>query len=160
ARAQGYVQCTPPKNIVSAVDAAMDLPGIRVITGIIGSPALRINGSILSTPGYDRQTGLFLDTDGEYPPLMSAPDAIECLDDVLYDFPFATPAHRSAAIASIVTLHARAAFRGPAPLFLLDANASRIGKGLFTDLVTMIYEGRPAGRYTPPNSDDEARKVI
>lgn len=159
-RKKAYVRCTPPPNIVAAVDAAIDLPGIRPITGIVSAPVLRENGTIATARGYDPQTGLYLDTDGDYPALMSPAEAIACLDDVLHDFMFASPIYRAAAIAAIVTLHGRAAFAGSSPLFLVDANASRIGKGLFTDVVTMIYEGRPAARFSPPNSDEEFRKVI
>jgi hypothetical protein len=80
--------------------------------------------------------------------------------DILADFPFESDAHRSAWIAALVTLHARPAFPGPAPLFLFDANASRAGKGLLTDLLTMIFEGRKAARYAAPDRDEEARKLI
>jgi hypothetical protein len=160
ARKRTYVRCTPPPHIVAPVDAAIDLPGIRPITGIVSAPVLRENGTVATAAGYDPQTGLYLDTDGEYPSLMLPKDALAWFDDILYDFPFASSIYRAAAIAAIVTLHARAAFAGSSPMFLVDANASRIGKGLFTDLATTIYEGRPAARFSPPTSDEECRKVI
>src|SRR5262249_13110661 len=130
------------------------------IKGIVSAPVLRENGTIASSPGYDPQTGLYLDIDGEYPPVMKPAEAIECLDDVLHDFPFATPANRASGVAGIVTLFARSAFAGSAPMFLVDANAPGSGKGLYTDVATTISEGRPAARFTTLTSDEEYRKVI
>lgn len=159
-RSKEYVPCAPPQRIVSAVDAADDLPGIPVATGIVSAPVLRADGSILAEHGYDRLTGLYLNTDGNYPALMDPREAIDVLTDILADFPFESEAHRSGWIAALVTLLTRHAFPGPAPLFLFDANASRVGKGLLTDLLAIILEARKASRYTAPDRDDEMRKLI
>ncbi len=159
-RKKRHVRCLPPDAVVRAVDAASRLPGIPVVTGIVSCPVLRSDGSILVAPGYDRQTGLFLDTDGTYPPLMNPRDALDLLHDIVCDFPFATPANRSAWLAGLVTLLVRSAFAGPSPMNFVDANASRIGKGLATDIITMIFEGRAANRYSPPRDENEMRKLI
>ena len=79
---------------------------------------------------------------------------------VLVDFPFATPAHRSGWYAALVSLLSRAAFAGSAPFFLFDANTSRVGKGLLTDLIAVISEGRRASRYSASKDGDEMRKAI
>lgn len=150
---------TPPDKIVKAVDANVDFQTIRRITGIVSSPMLRPDGTIVSKTGYDTDTGLFLATEGEFPSVMSADEAIACFDDILYDFPFASPAHRSAAIAMFATLQCRPAFAGATPFFMVDANASRAGKGLLTNVVTMVLEGRLAARFTP-GSNEENRKVL
>ena len=158
--AKKWKRCLPPANVVAALDASTHYPGVPVVTGIVTSPVLRADGSILAEPGYDDSTGLFADLARSFPPLMSTDEAVAQLLDVLADFPFATPAHRAGWIAYLVTLVARHAFAGPAPLFLFDANASRAGKGLLTDVAAMIVEGRKASRYTQPTDDSETRKVI
>jgi putative DNA primase/helicase len=91
---------------------------------------------------------------------MEPVQAREMLLDIISEFPFATEAHRSAWIAALITLVARHAFIGNSPVFLADGNCPGIGKGLATDLLTMIVEGRKACRHTFPGDNDELRKLI
>jgi hypothetical protein len=155
-----YVPCLPPETVVNAVLQSINFSSVPVITGIVSSPILRADGTIATKPGYDSGTGMYLDIEGEFPPLMQPKDAIALLDDVLVDFPFASPAHESGWFAALVTLLSRSAFSGSAPFFLVDANISRVGKGLLTDALMMIFEGRKATRYSAPNDQDELRKAI
>lgn len=159
-RGKKLVPCTPSDDIVSAVYAANELPGIPVICGIVSSPFLRSDGTVCRKPGYDESTGIYLDADGEFPELMEPAEAIAILDDVLTDFPFASPANKSAWLSALITLLTRNAFEGNAPMHLVGANISRLGKGLLTDLLTMIVEGRRAARYPWSSDDAEVRKVI
>ena len=126
-----YVACLPPPNLVNAVFSSTEYPGIPVATG-----------------------------DGTYSGLLEPHDAVKLLDDLLVDFPFATPAHRSGWYAALVSLLSRAAFADSAPFFLFDANTSRVGKGLLTDLIAVISEGRRASRYSASKDGDEMRKAI
>ncbi|MCX5682068.1 MAG: hypothetical protein NT049_00050, partial [Planctomycetota bacterium] len=160
AKIEDYVACLPSEAIINAVLASIEYPGIPVATGIVSSPILRADGTIATEPGYDALTGLYLDTSGTYPALMKPDDAVAKLKEVLIDFPFATEAHRSGWCAALVTLLCRAAFAGPSPFFLFDANMSRTGKGLLTDLLTMVAEERRAARYAVPKDGDELRKLI
>ena len=150
----------PHKKVVAGIAASSHLPGIPTITGIVSCPVLRPDGSIASKPGYDKATGLYLDIDGDWPAPMSVDEALQWFADILCDFPFETPAHKSAWIAAITTMVARYAFSGPAPGFFFDANVSRAGKGLLTDMLTMVVEGRKASRMSFSEDDSEVRKVI
>lgn len=151
----------PSAQIAGAIKDSHDLPGIRVITGIVSCPVLRADGSFASKPGYDKATGLFLDIDDKWPAApMSVAEAVRWFDDIFYDFPFAELAHKSACIAALVTMVSRHAFGGPAPGFTFDGNAPRLGKGLATDAITMIAEGRKATRMSFSEDDAEMRKVI
>lgn len=160
ARKKDWKRSTPPENVVNAVHVSNDWPRVPVITGIVSSPVLRADGTILSTAGYDKATGLYLDSDCTFPPLMNTGEALAQFAEVLHDFPFATPAHRNGWIASLITILARPAFAGNSPFFLVDANASRVGKGLLTDVLTMIVEGRRACRYSWSKDNEETRKLI
>lgn len=160
AQKNDYVTCLPPDTVVNAVLQGFNFGSIPVITGVVSSPILRSDGTIAAKPGYDSGTGLYLDIEGEFPPLMPCKDAVALLADVLVDFPFASPAHRSGWFAALVTLLSRSAFSGPAPFFLVDANITRVGKGLLTDALMMIVEGRKATRYSAPSDQDELRKAI
>lgn len=150
----------PPQQIASAIKDSHDLPGIRVITGIVSSPMLRADGSIALRQGYDKQTGLCLDIDGDWPAPMSVAEAVRWFDDIFCDFPFAEPAHKSACIAAPVTMVSRHAFAGPAPCIAFVGNAPRLGKGLATDAITIAAEGRKATRMSFSEDDAEMRKVI
>ena len=91
---------------------------------------------------------------------MDPREAVELLAEVVCDFPFANEKHLAAWIAHPVTLVARYAFGGRAPLFFVDGNRSGAGKGMLLDADTMIYESRPATRYSYPTDQEELRKVI
>jgi putative DNA primase/helicase len=150
----------PPTKIVKAVAAAVNLPRIQVVTGVVSAPMLRADGSIIVAPGYDMQTGLYLDIDGEWPALMTPAEAVALFDDILQDFPFEAIEHKSAWIAALVTLFVRHAFAGCSPMFFFEANASRVGKGLLTDVLMMILQCRKATRWDYSEDDAEMRKVI
>ena len=155
-----YVPTTPNNDIVSGILRAASYPGIPPVMAIAHCPILRSDGTIASVSGYDKLTGVLLDLDGDYPDVPSVPEAIELIDDILQDFAYVSPAHKSAFYAALITMVCRPAFAGPAPLFLFDANQSRAGKGLQTDCLTAICEGRRASRCDPPDDNAEMSKII
>lgn len=156
----------PPSSCVKAVAARGHWPMQRHLEGVISSPILRSDGSVLQTPGYDAETGLYYEPDG---PAISVPieatladarSAVDELLEVVADFPFATPSHRSAWLALAITPLARFAFQGPSPLFLIDANIRGSGKSLLADAAAIIVTGRNMARMSQPRDDDEMRKRI
>ncbi len=156
----------PPEWAIKGVYSLQQWPGIRSLTGIASTPILRPDGSILTTTGFDPMTGLYLDcgslvvTVPENPTRDQAQDAAMLLQDVFADFPFEQVYHISAAIALVLTPFARQAFRGPVPLFLIDANVRGSGKSLFADAIGLIVLGDDLPRMSNPGDDDEARKRI
>jgi hypothetical protein len=155
-----------PQRCVDAVFSRGSWPGIRPLTGIVSSPVLRRDGSILNTPGYDVATRLILDPRGveftipEKPTREHAIAAAERLLDLVCDFPFVAPAHRSAWFAGLLTPLARHAFDGPAPLLLFDANVRGAGKTLLAELISLIVIGADFSRMNNPTDDAECRKLI
>jgi hypothetical protein len=153
----------PPAWLAPAIEARKSWPGMRHLEGIVESPVLRPDGSVLDQPGYDETTGLLYEPSGEYPAIARNPtkeDAIAAaikLIDVVCDFPFKTDAHRSAWLASLLTPLARYAFSGPSPLFLMDANVRSSGKTLLADVVGEIVAGRPMSR--TPQATDEGEEM-
>ena len=142
-------------------------PNIRSIRGIVNSPILRADGSILQTQGYDGDSGIYADLTESFPTINEHPapedvqNAIAILFDVVSDFPFRDDAGRSAWLASLLTPLAREAYRGcTGPLFLFDANVRGSGKSLLGDINALIVTGREATRLSSPRDDEEARKRI
>jgi hypothetical protein len=138
-------------------------PGMRNLEGIVESPVLRPDGSILDQPGYDNATGLLYQPNATYPSIGDNPtkeDAIAAaikLIDVVCDFPFKSEAHRSAWLAALLTPLARYAYAGPSPLFLMDANVRSSGKTLLADIVGEIVGGHGMAR--TPQAVDESEEI-
>lgn len=155
-----------PGWCAQAIQVRGEWAGIRPLVGIVQAPTIRRDGSILSAEGYDPASGLYLAPVGQFntvrkkPTLDDIHNAVEALLEVVADFPFLADAHRSAWIAALLTLMARHAFDGPAPLFLIDANTRGSGKTLLADAIGLIATGRNMPRMTAPRDDDEARKRI
>ena len=155
----------PPGWCVKAIVKRGEWDGIRPLTAVVPSPVLRADGTVLHSVGYDDKSGLYCaDQAGvnvpEHPTQDEAVRAAKLLLDVVCDFPFSKPVHRSAWLAFVLTPLARHAFRGPAPLFLKDANVRGSGKTLLCELGSIIAYGRDIARMSNPNDDDECRKRI
>jgi hypothetical protein len=160
-------QSSPPKHVIAGVLARREYPGVRVIESVVEAPMMRADGSILDAPGYDAKTGLYYAPSidfGQVPSKPARADALEAhemLLDAIADFPFASPAHQSAAIAALLTLFARHAIgNAPVPLMLIDKNVRGAGAGLLVDVIALIATGRPAPLITHPDDDAEMRKVL
>ena len=159
------VHSHPPAWCVSAVHARGDWPGVRHLESVVDHPVLRPDGTILDRPGYDHATGLLLDFRGEALTLSPSPShadaqaSLNLILDLVADFPFKAPCHRSAWVASLLTPLARFAFAGPAPLFLVDANVRAAGKGLLLDVVSRIINGERFTVATYTSDEDELRRA-
>lgn len=160
------VQVHPPQPLVAALHARGHWPGVRALEGISEVPVLRPDGSVCEQPGYDAATGVLYEPNGSFPSVPAAPSradvaaAVALLREPFADFPFRSEAHRAGALAALLTPIARHAFRGCAPLFLLDANTPGAGKSLGADVISEVVAGRPMARMAPSDDDNEMRKRI
>jgi hypothetical protein len=156
----------PPAWCVAAVHSRGLWPDVRHLEAVVDYPVLRPDGSILSRPGHDPDTGLLLEPAGafpEFPARVGKDDAVaaaEAMLEVVCDFPFEREAHRGAWLAGLLTPLARFAFTGPAPLFLVDANVPAAGKGLLLDCISRIATGERFTIATYTADEDELRKRI
>ncbi len=156
----------PPLWAVQALMARGSWPLLKPLEGVVETPVLRPDGSILDTPGYDAETGLLFLPRTQNQPIPEMPGhsdatrAVEVLLEAVADFPFASTAHRSSWLSGVLTLLARFAFGGPAPLHLIDANVRGAGKSLLVDAASVIALGRVASRMAPSENEAEERKRI
>lgn len=163
---QKYVHVSPPSAQVRAVLERGSWSGIRTLRGLLEAPSLRPDGSVIQDAGYDAATGFLFEPNADYPRVPDAPTHSDCvlayhhLLEPLKDFPFVAEAHRSATVAAILTLLARPAIMGSVPCWVFDAAAPRSGKSLLTDVISLVATGRPAGRMTYPEVDEELEKVM
>jgi hypothetical protein len=137
------------------------------LEGVIETPTIRADGSILDEPGFDLSTGLMFDPGAtEFPPVPIRPtidDAIEAwgrLRAPFKDFPFVSEGDFSAFLATLFAVLVRHVIRGPCPMTAIGAPTPGSGKGLLADAVALIATGRVAARTTVAKDDDEMRKRI
>lgn len=165
-RAKVWEPTLPPLWLMDNLTARPAWP-FPVLEGIVCTPTIRPDGTILTTPGYDPDTGLVLDINGTtYPPMRERPtlddarSAIGCLQEPLEDFPFTASCHFSAVLASILSLVARYAIQGHVPLFAVRSTIRGSGKGLLIDSISIIGTGRHAPRWAQTADAEEERKRI
>jgi putative DNA primase/helicase len=95
-----WVDVDPPLQLVRMVLAGERQWTFPRVSGIITTPTLRADGSLLSEPGYDPQSSLYLlptlqlSPIPEHPTKEQARAALDMLIDLLSEFPFAKPIDR------------------------------------------------------------------
>ncbi len=161
-----HVAAHPPDWCVAGVAARGAWPSVRYLEGIVETPVLRPDGSILDRPGYDHATGLLHEPAAAFPAVPVAPThadaktAADVLLDIVCDFPFAGPSHRAAWLAALLTPFARHAIDGCCPCFVFDGTTPGSGKSLLADVIATVATGRTMPRKAYPSDDDEMRKTI
>lgn len=161
-----WIPAHPPGWLVTGVQSRGEWPGVRTLTAISRSPVLRPDGSVVQIPGYDERTHVLYLPGGEFPiihddaNLDDALDAMERILEVVRDFPFASAEHRSAWLAGLLTLAARHAFIGNAPMFLIDANVRGAGKTLLAQVAGRIALGCDVPVSTYSHEPGEMRKAF
>lgn len=157
----------PTDAIVGAVRERGEWPSIRHIVGVVETPMLRSDGTVMQTPGYDPHTNYLYLPGESFPAILDeaatqdhAKWAFKYLCEVFHDFPYVNAAHRSVPIAAILTLVARPAIIGSVPAFLFDASTRGSGKTLQTDAIATIATGRGAPRMNYTTNEEELEKIL
>ncbi|MDB4929971.1 MAG: hypothetical protein JWM10_2455 [Myxococcaceae bacterium] len=134
-----------PQRIVAGIAARRDWPGLRPLAGLVVTPVLRPDGTVLRTAGYDPTTGLYLAPNAQYPPIATRPTRAEAqaaaamLNGVVNHVPFATPGDRAAWVAMVASIFARFAVGATSPLCIVeDTRAARWGDELVDHLVAIV----------------------
>ena len=158
-----YVLNDIPNKISRNILAKSGEWGFPELKGVISAPTLRDDYSVLSTLGYDPQTGLFL-TEGAYPDIPLNPtrrqigQAWEALWKPFRYFPFETADSRGVMVAAILTAVVRHLFP-TAPGFMFDATAARTGKTKLAMCIQVICGMAPSAQAWP-GDDAEVRKQL
>lgn len=162
-----YFPIIPTDEIVSAVHKRKQWNAIRSLVGVVETPTLRPDGTIVQTTGYDPVTRYVYLPSSHFPDVTddkatqdNARWAFGFLSEVFTDFPYVNRAHRSVPIAVILTLIARPAILGSVPAFLFDASTRGSGKTLQTDAIAMIATGRGAPRMNYTSDEIELEKIL
>jgi hypothetical protein len=164
AREDAATEWRPPDGVLSSALAGSSHQGMRPLVGIVGTPVIRPDGTLLQLRGYDQQTGLYLAPTfdiGHVPdrPTAAAVSAARAwlLDRVLCDFPWELDADRANYLAMLFTPPLRRYLRCLVPLGVIDASAPSSGKTLLASIPGLL-----AGQKTLqwPGDETELAKVI
>lgn len=156
-----------PRQVATALLSRVGDWKALPLAGLTTAPTLRPDGSLLDRPGYDAKTGLlFVDQGARFPTLPAAPSqaagraALDFLaKEVLAEFPFAAPHHRSVALSAILTALVRQSMPA-APLHAFTSPRASCGKSLLTDVVALIATGACATSLSFVPDQDELRKQL
>jgi hypothetical protein len=148
-RSKKWVRCELPSMIIEMILAGRSeqiFPGIK---GLISTPILRPDRSIITQPGYDADSGYYMIGAPTLPPIPAAPTrgdalaALAGLADLLSEFPFVDKVSESVAYSGLITPLVRAAC-AVVPGHLYTAPRQGSGKSLLVDLVSAIATGDAA----------------
>ena len=160
-----WVDVDPPLQLVRMVLAGERQWTFPRVSGIITTPTLRADGSLLTDPGYDPQSGLYLLATLQLSPIPERPTkeqaraALDMLIDLLSEFPFAKTIDRSVALAGLLTAHVRGSLP-TAPVILVRADTPGTGKSYLVDLFAMISTGRLCPVITASKNAEETEKRL
>jgi hypothetical protein len=164
-RSKSYIPIDCPERISRYLIAKGEW-NVPVLRGLINTPTLRSDGSILDKPGYDKESGmLFIPSNWEFEKIPENPtkkDAEEAANSLLYllkDFPFEDAISRSVAIAAILTPLIRKSI-DTAPLFGFGAPKMACGKSLLANIVCMIATGKPNSVIAQAENEAEEKKRL
>ena len=164
-RSSRLMPIDPPRRVALTVlsrDGEWVLPPLA---GVITTPTMRPDGSILSEPGYDPDTRLLLLDPPIMPLLVASPtreDALAALalfEDLLADFPFVDEGSRSVALSALITPIVRGAMP-VAPLHAMRAPSPGSGKSYLVDLASAIATGQRCPVIAAGRSGEETEKRL
>jgi hypothetical protein len=136
----------PPSSVATTLAKRGEWRYLRELRALTAFPVLSPRGELWTEPGYDKTTKTFYHAACEVsvperPSQKDAKDACKKLLDLVSDFPFAGPAHKSAWLAAVLTPLSRFMHDGNVPLVIIQANAPGSGKTTLAQLVSMITTG-------------------
>jgi hypothetical protein len=135
------------------------------VVGVITTPTMRSDGSLLLVPGYDARTRLIL---VDPPPMPAVPQnptrddalgALALLESLLDEFPFADQVSRSVALSALITPVVRGAFP-VTPMHVISAPEAGSGKSYLLDVAAAIALGQPCPVMAAGRTEEETEKRL
>ncbi len=169
--AKGVAEVPPPMELVAALASNIRWPGLYPLISTTDHPWIRCEGphagQLVTSPGYDAESCTW----GTWDPALGVQvarlvddlephDAHAQLLDLVSDFPFIGPDHRSSALAGWLTAAARPGIAGNVPLWVVTSSTPGSGKGLLVDVAAVSIVGKQIKRAPWPALEAEAEKRI
>jgi hypothetical protein len=161
-----WVDTDPPLRLVRMVLSRERCWAFPRVGGIITTPTLRCDGSLLSTPGYDPRSELYLLPGSQLPTIPERPTreqaeaALKTLKDLFSEFSFQRKElDCSVAISALLTTQLRGSLPA-APIYLVCADTPGTGKSYLVDVIAMVASGRLCPVITASKNVDETEKRL
>jgi len=135
------------------------------LSGIITTPTLRPDGSLLTAPGYDPETQLLLYNPPPMPEIPAHPTredaerALATLNTLLAEFPFNDEDSRAVALSALITPVVRG-IMDTAPMHLIVAPAPDTGKSFLMNLASLIATGEKCPAFSFSYKLEENEKIL
>lgn len=145
-RSKDYKAVDAPEEVAKLILARRGEWKFPVIAGVISTPTLRFDGTIISEPGYDERTHLYLESPVKLPAMPEKPtmaDAQAALGRIkaLYvEFPFTSQAALSVSLSAMLTAVARG-MMDVAPAHGWRAPTAGTGKSYSADITSAVVAG-------------------
>lgn len=165
---KAWTRMDPPPGIASIILSRVGDWTFPRIAGVITTPTIRPNGSLLTAPGYDPVTRLYhavdasMDVIRHIPATLTNADALKALGDLqhlLKNFPTVTEIDASVALSGLITPVVRGAVQA-VPMHAFRASTAGTGKTFLVDVISAISTGRPCPVATVAKSEEETEKRL
>ena len=141
------------------------------LTGTISAPILRLDGTVFRTAGYDKETGLYLLGEGDWPEIPDEPsrdDALEAADVLLEpfsQFPFVgstddTENENVSVLLAMILTAVERRILPCAPGFAITAPEAGTGKSLLASSACIIATGVDPPATEIGGDEEEIRKAV
>jgi putative DNA primase/helicase len=166
-RSRDWLRANPPSQVADIIMSRVGAWRLRQVVGVITTPTIRPDGSILSEPGYDLATRLFHVADPDLkltasvhsPTRDTAEKALAYLQDLLAEFPLVNDVSKAVALSGVITPVTRGGM-AVVPLHLFRANTAGSGKSYLVDVASAIATGRPCPVAAAGRDEAETEKRL
>ena len=164
-RTKQWTLTNPPSETAATVMARAGDWSFKTITGVISTPTMRPDGSLLLEQGHDEATGLLLVEPPSMPAIPDKPTienalaALKLIEELLAGFPFVDDVAKSVALSAIITPIVRGAFP-VTPMHASRAPTAASGKSFLWDIVAAISIGQPMPVMSTGASEEETEKRL
>jgi hypothetical protein len=167
-----WVDTDPPLRHARVILASERRWRFPHVTGVITTPTLRPDGTLLADPGHDPETELYLLPGFQIPAIPEQPTkdqalaALKLLIDLLSEFSFKRIVgkqqkrlNRSVALSGLLTALVRGSLP-TAPMHLIRAHMAGTGKSHLVDAIAVVAVGRICPVITALKSVEETEKRL
>ena len=159
-RENKMVSKDPPIDIAKTILARVGEWRFPIVSGVISTPTVREDGSLLTTPGYDKASGFILFGAPDMPSIPLQPSredalqALALLEELLVDFPLDDEISKSVALSALMTPIVRCAFP-VAPMHAFSATSAGSGKSYLADVAATVATGKEMPVIAAGNKEEE-----
>jgi hypothetical protein len=158
----------PPKLVHTMLEVSHKRA--RALVGIIEHPAVKRDGTLIDSQGFDPKTGFYtrvpIDLVPSLPETITEKMAADSYDWIctaaLADFPFASELDRAGAVVMILTAIQRRLMTGSegVPMFATSAPVQSTGKTALVRLMSCLVQGTGLPVTSWPSNDEEMGKHL